>query len=66
MDVFAGHLNGNHRPHFGDLNRVQFVLPVTLNVDLLNARTLCSLRLCLVFELHFDMCSDRHSRVDGI
>ena len=64
--MFAGHLNGNRRPHFGDLSRTQFVLPLTLNADLLNARILCSLRLCLVLESHFDMCSDSHSRVDRI
>jgi hypothetical protein len=64
--VFAGHLNGNRRPQFWDLSRVQFVLPLILNADLLNARTLCSLLLCLVLESHFDMCSDRHSSVDRI
>lgn len=66
MDVLAGHLNGSRRPQFGELSRVQFVLPRTLNADLLNARTLCSLPLCLILESHFDICPDRHLRVDRI
>lgn len=56
MDVFAGHLNGNRRPHFEDLSRVQFVLPLTLKADLLNARTLCSLRNYVSSSNHISTC----------